>query len=574
MAKSPTSLVDILQWRAANQPERLSFRFLKDGEEESEEMSYQELDERARAIAALLQASVKPGDRALLLFPAGLDFISAYFGCLYAGVIAIPIPPPHPARLNKTIQATLKIMTNATPAVALLNTVLFKAIKTNDGVMKKLQGTRLLATDQDKIKRWANNWKAPDLSRNDLAFLQYTSGSTTAPKGVMVSHGNLMHNLALIEQAFGVSSESRSVIWLPPYHDMGLIGGILQPVFTGFPVTLMPHLMFLQRPVRWLKTISRFQATVSGAPNFAYDLCVKKVKPEECERLDLSHWQTAFDGAEKIYHKTLDLFAEHFQGSGFRKEAFAPCYGLAEGTLMVTGVPKEVLPNQLRVDKSALEQSKVELVPEDHQASQILVSSGSNPSCQEIQIVNWETLKPCAPNEVGEIWVKGESIAKGYWQQPVETEATFEAFLSNGSAGPFLRTGDLGFVHGDELYITGRLKNLLIIDGKNHYPQDIERTVEQAHEAIQSAGCAAFSLAQAGVERLVVLAEVQRKLEAHPSEVKQMIRRAIAEQHELQTHDIKLALPGSIPKTTSGKIKHFLCREQYVSGSFKEINQL
>ncbi len=573
MAFSPTSLVDILQWRSANQPERLAFRFLKDGEGEEQLLSYRELDERARSIAALLQASVRKRDRALLLFPAGLDFISAYFGCLYAGVVAIPIPPPHPARLEKTLQATLNIITDAEPAVALLDATLFKAIKASDAVMEKFEGVRLLVTDHDRIRTWGTRWTMPQLLADDLAFLQYTSGSTTAPKGVMVSHGNLMHNLALIEKTFGVTDESSSVIWLPPYHDMGLIGGILQPVFTGFSATLMPHLMFLQRPIRWLRAISDYKATVSGAPNFAYDLCVRKVKPEERSQLDLSHWHIAFDGAEKIYHQTLDQFADHFQSSGFQKTAFAPCYGLAEGTLMVTGVSKGVLPSQLCVERSALKKNKIVPVSVEDKAAEVLVSSGLGLSDQEVRIINPQSLETCTPDEVGEVWVKGGSIAQGYWHKTAETKAAFGAFTSDG-AGPFLRTGDLGFVHKNELYITGRLKNLLIIDGKNHYPQDIERTVVQSHEAIQPAGSAVFPLEQAGMEKVVVLAEVQRKLEVSPVEVKQQILKAVSERHELHAHDIKLMLPGSIPKTTSGKIKHFLCRQQYVSGSLKEINQL
>lgn len=573
MAFSPTSLVDILQWRSVNQPERLAFRFLKDGEGEEELLSYRQLDEQAKSVAALLQAAVSRGDRALLLFPAGFDFIFAYFACLYAGVVAIPIPPPHPARLEKTMQAMLNIIADAEPTVALMDATLFKAIKANDAVMDKLAGVRLLVTDQDSIRSWASRWKAPELSVKDLAFLQYTSGSTTAPKGVMVSHGNLMHNLALIEKTFGVTDESSSVIWLPPYHDMGLIGGILQPVFTGFSATLMPHLMFLQRPVRWLRAISRYKATVSGAPNFAYDLCARKVKPEERSQLDLSHWEIAFDGAEKIYQQTLDQFTDSFQSSGFQKTAFAPCYGLAEGTLMVTGVSKGVLPGQISLERSALEKNKVVPLAAEDKTAEVLVSSGLSLSDQEVRIVNPQSLETCAPDQVGEVWVKGESIARGYWQKAAETKEAFGAFTADGT-GPFLRTGDLGFTYNNELYITGRLKNLLIIDGKNHYPQDIERTVAQAHEAIQSVGCAVFPLEQAGMEKVVVLAEVQRKPEASPVEIKQQILKAISERHELHAHDIKLMLPGSIPKTTSGKVKHFLCRQQYVSGTLKEINQL
>lgn len=572
MALSPTSLIDMLQWRSANQPDRLAFRFLKDGEEEEECLSYGELDERARAMAALLQASAKRGDLVLLLFPAGLDFISAYFGCLYAGVIAIPLPPPHPARLEKTMSAALKIISDAQPAVALMNKDLFSGIKANESIRKQFEGVRLLVSDFDRLRDWSDRWNMPEITGSDLAFLQYTSGSTIAPKGVIVSHGNIMHNLALIEKAFGVSDESRSVIWLPPYHDMGLIGGILQPVYTGFSATLMPHLMFLQKPVRWLRAISRYKATVSGAPNFAYDLCVKKVKPEELVTLDLSHWEIAFDGAEKIYCETLNQFADHFHACGFERRSFAPCYGLAEGTLMVTGVARGALPGQLSLDKSALEKNKIKVVQKARSEEQVLVGSGVNPSDQEILIVNPETLERCASNEVGEIWVKGESVAQGYWKNSQETEATFSGYTTEGQ-GPFLRTGDLGFLYEGELFVTGRIKNLLIIDGKNHYPQDIERTVEQAHKEVQPAGCAVFPLENAGIERVIVVAEVQRKLTADPEEVREQIRNAVAEQHALKTFDIKLTLPGSIPKTTSGKIKHFLCREQYVSGSLKEINQ-
>jgi len=508
----------------------------------------------------------------LLLFPAGLDFISAYFGCLYAGVIAIPLPPPHPARLEKTMSAALKILSDAQPAAALMNKDLFVGIKANEVIRKQFEGVRLLVSDFDRLRDWSDRWNMPEITGSDLAFLQYTSGSTTAPKGVMVSHSNLMHNLALIEKAFGVSDESSSVIWLPPYHDMGLIGGILQPVYTGFSATLMPHLMFLQKPVRWLRAISRYKATVSGAPNFAYDLCVKKVKPEELATLDLSHWEIAFDGAEKIYCETLNQFADHFHACGFERRSFAPCYGLAEGTLMVTGIARGALPGQLSLDKSALEKNKIKVVQKARSEEQVLVGSGVNSSDQEILIVNPETLESCASNEVGEIWVKGESVAQGYWKHSEETEATFSGYTTEGQ-GPFLRTGDLGFLYEGELFVTGRIKNLLIIDGKNHYPQDIERTVEQAHKEVQPAGCAVFPLENAGIERVIVVAEVQRKLTADPEEVREQIRTAVAEQHALKTFDIKLTLPGSIPKTTSGKIKHFLCREQYVSGSLKEINQ-
>ena len=570
----PTSLVDTLRWRASDQPHKLAYRFLEDGEYDEVSITYEELDRRARSIGAILQASTKAGDRALLLLPAGLDFIAAYLGCLYAKVIAIPVPPPHPARLEKSLATTLRIAADATAAVALLSSSLFDAIKFQNATSDQFSGMKLLVTDRDDRNDWADKWRQPEIDKNDIAFLQYTSGSTSAPKGVMISHSNLLHNLGLIEASFKLSSKSHTVFWLPPYHDMGLIGGIMQALYTGYPVTLIPPLMFLQRPVRWLQAITRFQATTSGGPNFAYELCLRKIKPEQREQLDLSSWDLAFNGAEPINPKTLDQFAEYFAPCGFRREAFFPCYGLAEATLMVVGGPKTRLPVLQNLVKSELEENKAILAPESPEGTRTLVSCGQNIGKQKIRIVDIETLNPCGPDQIGEIWLSGPSVAGGYWNKPLETESTFGAQLSDSGEGPFLRTGDLGFIKEGELYITGRLKNLIIIDGKNHYPQDIERTVEAAHPAIRPAGCAVFSIENSGSEQVIVLAEVQHKLVADTTELLKAIRKAVAEQHELPVYDIQLSLPGSIPRTTSGKIRHFLCRKNYLSGTLKEITSL
>ena len=306
----PTSLVDILRWRAEEQPNQLAYRYLTDGEYDEVIFTYEDLHRRAVSIAALLQSCANEGDRALLIFPPGLDFIAAFFGCLYAKVLAVPVYPPHPARLEKSLPIILRVAADAKPAVALLTSSLHDVIKARKEVADEFGNIKLLATDNDDINDRANEWQQYEVKKSDLAFLQYTSGSTSAPKGVMVSHGNLLHNLDLIGKCFGVSNESHAVSWLPPYHDMGLIGGILQPLYSGFPITLIPHMMFLQRPFRWLQTISRYHATISGGPNFAYDLCIKKIKPEQKELLDLSSWEVAFNGAEPVYHKTLDQFAD------------------------------------------------------------------------------------------------------------------------------------------------------------------------------------------------------------------------------------------------------------------------
>jgi len=571
MIQRPASLVDILRWRARNDPDRLAYRFLRDGESDEVVLTYAALDHRARAIGALLQSLTKVGDRALLLFPPGLDFITAYFGCLYAGVLAIPTYPPHPAQPERNLSNLLRIAADAKPSLALLPSLLFDAIIAKNSVREEFGNLKLLATDRDDIDVWSTQWRQTKIETNDLAFLQYTSGSTTTPKGVMVSHGNLLHNLNLMEKSFGVTPEEHSVIWLPPFHDMGLIGGLLQPVYSGMPVTLIPHLMFLQRPFRWLQAISRCQATISGGPNFAFDLCVRKIKPEQRELLDLRNWQVAFVGAEPVYHKTLEQFADYFAPCGFRKEAFLPCYGLAESTLMVVGVPKFKSPVMKPLLNAGLQRNEVSISNDLTNDTRTMVGCGTTIfSDQQIRIVNAETHMPCLPGEIGEIWVSSPSVAQGYWEKPAESEYTFGARLADSNEGPFLRTGDLGFLDQGELFITGRLKNLIISEGRNHYSHDIERTVESAHPFIRQTGCAVFSIFNEGREEIIVVAEIEHRLDMKAEEVKKAIREAISMHHGLHVHDIKLTKPGGIPKTTSGKIRHFLCREYYLAGYLKE----
>lgn len=567
----PTSLVDILRWRAKNQAHKFAYRFLKDGECEEDSITYAELDRRARSIGAVLQESTKVGDRALILFSPGLDFIAAFFGCLYAKVIAIPVSSPHPTRFETSLAATLRIIEDSKPAAVMLSSSLFEAIQVKNHIRDQFRGIKLLVTAGESMKDWAEKWHQSEIKQNDIAFFQYTSGSTTSPKGVVVSHGNLLHNLGLIEESFGQTSESRTVIWLPPFHDMGLIGGILQPLYTGNQVTLMPHFMFLQRPIRWLQAISQFKATTSGGPNFAYDLCLRKVRPEQRDQLSLSSWEVAFTGAEPVNPKTMDQFADFFAPCGFRREAFLPCYGLAEGTLLVSGGPKAKIPEMKNLKKSGLVENKITISPESSVDTKVLVSCGQNMGGQKIRIVDPETMLLCLPDQIGEIWVSGPSVAGGYWNKPLETAYTFEARISGSGEGPFLRTGDLGFQLEGELYITGRLKNLIIIDGKNHYPHDLERTVEMVHPGIWPSGCAVFSIENSGSEQVIVMVEIQPKLVENSAELTKAIRKAVAEHHELNVHDILLGLPGSILRTTSGKIKHFLCKKNYLSGSLKEI---
>ena len=501
------TLVDILSNRAEFQPNETIYDFLLDGENEKISLTYGQLEQKAKAIATYLQSVSSPQDRVLLLYPAGLDYITAFFGCLYAGVIAIPAYPPRP---NRSLSRIQNILRNAKTDLALTNNETLFGLERQLELAPELKKLRWISTD-NIARNSAGDWRTPQVAADSIAFLQYTSGSTAEPKGVKIAYRNLLHNLEAIHRCFRHSPESRGVIWLPPYHDMGLIGGILQPLYGGFPVTLMSPLMFLQNPLRWLKAISQHRATTSGGPNFAYDLCIRKIKPEHLSELDLSSWQVAFNGAEPINHETLTKFTQTFAPYGFNPEAFYPCYGMAEATLIISGGSKDSAVVTKTVQGKALEENKIVTAEVNEPYSYTLVSCGQSLIDQKIAIANPETLVSCQPGEVGEIWVSGASIAQGYWQQPEITAATFDAYLQDTQEGPFLRTGDLGFLDHGELFFTGRLKDMIVIKGRNHYPQDIEKTVEETNIWIRPSGVASFSIELDGEEKLVVLAEVERK---------------------------------------------------------------
>jgi len=578
------TLVDLLQIRAESQPHQTIYKFLIDGETESVSLTYQQLEKKAKAIAAYLQSVCSPQDRVLLLFPAGLDYITAFFGCLYAGVIAIPAYPPRP---NRSLNRIHNILENAQTSVALTNSETLQGLERQLASATELQNLRWITTDAIDDAA-ALSWQQPNVSESDIAFLQYTSGSTAEPKGVRIAYKNLLHNLDAIHNCFRHSAQSKGVIWLPPYHDMGLIGGVLQPLFGDFPVTLMSPLMFLQNPLRWLKAISRDGATTSGGPNFAYDLCVRKFKPEQLRGLDLSTWQVAFNGAEPINHETLAKFAETFAPYGFDYNAFYPCYGMAEATLIISGGSKNASIVTQTVRGKALEQNKIAIADANEPHPHTLVSCGQSLKDQKLAIANPETLTTCPPGEVGEIWVSGASIAQGYWRQPEITTATFEAYLQDTGEGPYLRTGDLGFIDRGELFFTGRLKDMIVIKGRNHYPQDIEKTVEETSSWIRPSCVASFSVDLQGEEKLVVLAEVERKYwssnrtKAKGSgsasaeimtvkELTQTIRREISKNHDLQVYATLLLKPGSLPKTSSGKIQRHACRTDFISNAVEGL---
>ena len=584
-----STLVEILRWRALQQPEQRTHTFLFDGEAEGDHLTHAALDCQARSIGAVLQSYRASEERALLLYPAGLEFIAAFFGCLYAGVIAVPLPPPNLARPQRALTKLRAIISDAQPSVVLTTSAILSKTERLFTQAPELQKMRWLATDK-VTGSLAYEWRDPGVTGNTLALLQYTSGSTAEPKGVVISHGNLLHNSDYISRVFAFNPNGVTVTWLPAFHDMGLTNGIIQPVYKGRPCYLMPAVSFLMRPVRWLQAISRYKATISGGPNFAYELCTRGITPEQRETLDLSSWDVAYNGAEPVRADTVKRFAATFASCGFRASAFYPCYGLAEATLLVSGGSlKDEMFRTIQV--AAFERNRIVEAGAQDQNVRTLVGSGHALHDTKIVIADPESLTACAPDQVGEIWVSGPSITQGYWNRPEDTERACRAYLRDTGEGPFLRTGDLGFMKDGELFVSGRLKDLIIISGRKLYPQDIELTVEQSHPALRPACCAAFSVDGTGEEQLVVAAEVEPRYQpaarnppvgeahAHPNgrlpldaeTVVRSIRRAVAEEHDARVHTVVLLRAGRIPKTTSGKVQRHACQAGFVEGTLERF---
>jgi acyl-CoA synthetase (AMP-forming)/AMP-acid ligase II/aryl carrier-like protein len=538
----PSTLVELLRERARRTPDSCAYVFLVDGETDERRLTYAELDARARAIGARLQAMELADERALLLFPPGLDYVAAFFGCLYARVIPVPAYPPTSASGLPRI-------------VAIAGDCAASAALTTSGMVAPLRAALDLplawvATDEF-TDAGGGEWTEPGIAPGDLAFLQYTSGSTRTPRGVMLTHGNLLHNLGLMHEWFVGTTENAVVSWLPPYHDMGLIGCILEPLYGGFPAVLMSPAAFLERPVRWLDAISRYRATVTAAPNFAYELCLLKVDPRSRPSLDLSSLRVAVNGAEPVRRDTIERFTERFSANGFRPGAMRPCYGLAEATLLVTSDPAGTLPDAVLA------------------ADATRVVCGTATGGQRLVVVDPTLLTPAAPGQVGEIWLSGPSVARGYWGRPTETAALFEARLA-GDDRRYLRTGDLGCLdEAGRLVVTGRSKDLIVIRGRNHYPQDVELAVERSHPAFRPGCGAAFAVIVDGEERLVVAYEVVEGADldaAVPA-----ARRALRESCEVDPYAVVLIEARTIAKTPSGKVRRRACREAYLSGTLAVV---
>jgi acyl-CoA synthetase (AMP-forming)/AMP-acid ligase II len=585
------SLLDVLNQRVLLQPDDAAYIFVRDDNEQAsqEHVTYKQLALRVRAIAARLQAlQIQPGERALLFYPQGVDYITAFLGCLFAGVVAVPTPHPHLAGLSRHLARLQTIVADARPSVVLTERTILTKTMYIVSQYPELSEMNWLATDTIADEE-ASQWHDPAVVGDQLAFLQYTSGSTSVPKGVVLTHRNLLHNHRLQQEVLLHPSTAPLLCWVPLYHDMGMIANALFALYVGAPCILLTPQSVIQRPLRWLAAISRYRVYTCFAPNFAYDLCLRKITPEQCAMLDLSCWRHAINGAEPVRATTIERFAQIFAECGLRPDFITPCYGLAEATVFISGAVSHqagTLPTILYVDGDALEKHRVVPVVAGTPGARSLVSCGQSGSEHALAIVDPQTYQRCAADQVGEVWFQGPSVGQGYWQRPVESAATFAALIANEQSGPFLRTGDLGFLYQGELYITGRLKDMIIIDGRNHYPQDIEMTVEHCHPAIRAGFVAAFSVTEDEQEYLVIAAEVERHYRPvpvivereHPTNadnsaldtntlraIIRTIRRAVADEHEVTARTILLLKPATIHKTSSGKIQRAACRESFLA---------
>ncbi len=558
--------ISVLEHWAERRPDATAYIFT-DVESVEQRLTYGQLWSDVRALAGYMQerCRIRSGDRVLLLYPPGLDFVTGFFACHAAGAIAVPAYPP---RRNRKAYRIRSIVVDADARWALSTQSVVEQLM-GDQQHDDLIGVQLLGTD-DASSREPSSWRRPKLRSDSLAVLQYTSGSTGSPKGVMLNHANLIANSELILHAFQPRGDVVGMSWLPTYHDMGLVGGVLMPMYLGKMDVLTSPMTFLQRPARWLQAISKYKVAISGGPNFAYQLCVDKISDQELEGVDLSSWQIAFNGAEPIRTSTVDAFAERFAKIGFRRQAFLPCYGMAETTLIVTGGPIETRPVTTTFDGNGLDQKIVRPVSSDHDSARTLVGSGAVLPGETVMIVDPETRERLPSDSIGEIWVQSPSVGKGYYQRKDATERTFNAYTRSGE-GPFLRTGDLGFLYDGQLYVSGRLKDMIIVRGVNRYPQDIEATVERACDVVQAGAVGAFAMDDKGREQLVIVAETVRARDVDWDSHIQAIRRAVTSEHELPPDAIYLVRNSSVPKTSSGKIQRHGCLHAVRDGDLKVI---
>jgi acyl-CoA synthetase (AMP-forming)/AMP-acid ligase II/acyl carrier protein len=564
-------ITDILRIRAQKTPDEIAYIFLKDGEDDSEQLTYRELYNAAVSIGASILTKGKKGDRALMFFPAGLDFVKSLYACFYAGVIAVPAYPP---RKNRSLDRIKAIVKDSDSGLILTTENIFASLIKNFNDVDELKAMQWLAVDVDFPAQ--ENEDVFELAKpEDVALLQYTSGSTGMPKGVMVTHSNITRDSEFISKSFGFSKGSVGVTWLPSFHDMGLIGQIFQQLYFGCPCVFMPPVAFLQKPIRWLRAIQKYGGTMGGAPNFAYDHLVDNTTAEERKGLDLSCMKTLYCGAEPIRKETFDRFEEIYKDYGFKTEMWYPCYGMAETTLITAGPVALQKPYYKAFSFSKLEQNILDPNPKTKTDTKYFVSVGKTWLDVVVKIINPETMGHCKKDEIGELWVSGSHVAKGYWNMPQGLDDPFKAFTKDTNEGPFLRTGDLGFYYDNELFISGRLKDMVIIMGRNYYPQDIELAIESCHAAIRPNCSAAFSVEINGVEKLAVVAELERTAirNADINAICDTMREAVYDEFELEVYGIELLRTASIPKTSSGKIQRKASKEGFVNMELNAVGR-
>src|SRR5579875_144812 len=561
----PATIADAARAHAGAQPDAPAFSFIAGRDVRDQSWTWRRLDVRARAVAAVLQREHQSGRPVLLLHPPGLDYVAAFLGCLYAGAIAVPAYPPAARRGGQSLPRLAAIARDCRAACALTTRHALGLVDTAGDQLAEhgLGQIRWLPSDEFDDAE-SDTWSGPGGTGGMLAMLQYTSGSTGTPKGVMVSNDNLLHNLRAIHRRLRHDRSSGLVSWLPPYHDMGLIGGILTPLYGGFPGYLMAPETFVRRPLTWLETLSRTGASTSVAPNFGFEHCLRRITEDQRDQIDLRHWRLALNGAEPVRADTLERFAEYFAPCGFDRRALLPCYGLAEATLMVTGTGADEPPTVTACAPDALGAGLArDPAAADASAATRVVSCGEPVDGVGIAIVDPGTRERLATDRVGEVWVTGPSVARGYWRRPQETTDVFRASLGDEANRRYLRTGDLGFLRDGQLHLVGRVKDVIIVQGRNYYPHDIEQSAERQCAAIR-AGCgAAFGVEVDGAEQLVLAYEVDSRAGQDPAVTLAELRTAVTREHELTPHAVVLLKPSTMPKTTSGKIRRQACRRDF-----------
>ncbi|MEP6601838.1 MAG: fatty acyl-AMP ligase [Nitrospirota bacterium] len=566
-----SSLREILDFRASSNPDGLAYAFLA-GNNAMTQWTYADLRQQVGKVMSALGSARADGAPALLVYPQGLDFLAAFFACLCRGVVAVPVPAPESFNLLRTLPRLKAIAEDSRAGLVLTTRKVLELSSTAGHQVWNLESLPCIATDEIRDETLTGS-QDPSTPANQVAYLQYTSGSTSSPSGVMLTHTNLMHHLSTLHSACGYGN-GVTVTWMPHFHDYGLVQGLLQPFFSGDPCYFMSPLTFMKRPSQWLHAISKFGGTHSQAPNFAYDHCVRRVRPEERRGLDLSTWKAAGNAAEPINPDVLKSFIEAFDPHGFRREAFSPAYGLAEATLLVSSTPLGAGSKVVHLDAEAMESGQIS-PPRAGQAVRRAVSCGVPLAGTKVAIVDPNRLCRAGETRIGEIWVSDTAVAAGYWNQPVRSEETFKAYLVDTAEGPWLRTGDLGFIRDGELYVSGRLKDLIIIRGANFAPQDIEWVAQCSHPALEKTEAAAFGLQVNGDEQLIVIQELSRKdvtsEDLDLEDVAVSVREAIAQEFDVRTHTIALVRRGAVLKTSSGKIQRRACRQALLSGTMQTL---